>query len=322
MIDATNLSVDNKAVKWMFFNGSIVYSTSIDSSPVSWALENTTLSAGGILSANTYTPPGDTSAYTCSIYSTPSQQWFAGGSGSNHLFPVSRHVFARAAHYGSTLTGAIAGNTTQLSLGVTEVTLLTDWAKSNGFAAAWVDSLGIGDIQMVMTSGDPITANCYTEDDIPYYIDEMTFKGMFHRDNFKGLCGYCGTQLTGTGNDESGKGQPIIFTNDISSGTTKGELQWSTPPMLNNLIPTGEQYDYIRQMGATYLGTTGDSGKPIYITIGGGKNIVVSHNHQIVKPAFSPTAPYFMSGPNYTKAFPLLKAYVESKGDTIKTLEG
>jgi hypothetical protein len=36
---------------------------------------------------------------------------------------------------------------------------------------------------------------------------------------------------------------------------------------------------------------------------------------------FSPTAPYFMSGPNYTKAFPLLKAYVESKGDTIKTLE-
>ena len=54
----------------------------------------------------------------------------------------------------------------------------------------------------------------------------------------------------------------------------------------------------------------------------GGKSIIVSHNWQIEKPAFSPTAPYFMTGPNYIKAFPLLKAYVESKGDTIKTLEG
>jgi hypothetical protein len=29
-----------------------------------------------------------------------------------------------------------------------------------------------------------------------------------------------------------------------------------------------------------------------------------------------------MTGPDYTIAFPALKAYVESKGDTIKTLEG
>lgn len=195
---------------------------------------------------------------------------------------------------------------------------MATWAKANGFDAAWVDSLGIGDIQMVYTEGDPITANCYTEDEIPYYIDEMTFKGMFHRDNFKGLCGYCGTQRN-NGGFESGKGQPVVFTSDVSSGDTRGELVWSTPNMLSNLVPEGEQYDYIRQLGPTYLGTTGDSGKPIYITIGGGKNIVVSHNHQIRK-GFA-TAPYFMSGPNYTKAFPLLKAYVESKGDTIKTLE-
>ena len=197
----------------------------------------------------------------------------------------------------------------------TEVVLLTDWAKNNGFDAAWVDSLGIGDIQMVTIGGDPIANHCYTEDEIPYYIDEMTFKGMFHRDSFKGLCGYCGTQTS-----YAGQGQPIVFTSDVSSGDTRGELMWSTPAMLNYLIPTGEQYDYIRQLSPSYLGTTGDSGKPIYITIGGGKNIVVSHNHQI-RTGFV-TAPYFMSGPNYTKAFPLLKAYVESKGDTIKTLEG
>lgn len=319
MIDATNLSVDNKAVKWMTFNGSIVYSTSIDSSPVSWALENNTMAAAGELTSSTYTPPGDSSTYAFDIYNTPTQHWFGGESGSNHLFPVSRHVFARAAHYGSTLTGFVAGNSNKLSCSVTEITLLTDWAKNNGFDAAWVDSLGIGDIQMVTTNGDPITANCYTEDDIPYYIDEMTFKGMFHRDNFKGLAGYCGTQRN-NGGFESGKGQPVVFTSDVTSGDTRGELVWSTPNMLSNLVPEGEQYDYIRQLGPTYLGTTGDSGKPIYITIGGGKNIVVSHNHQIRKGFVN--APYFMSGPNYTKAFPLLKAYVESKGDTIKTLEG
>ena len=316
MIDATNLSVDNKPVKWMTINGRIVYSTSIDSSPVSLALENTTLSAGGASGQVTYTPPGDTATYNAVMYYTPVQEWFAGGSGSNHLFPVSQHVFARAAHYGSTLTSVVIGNATEMIGPPTEVILLTDWAKNNGFDAAWVDSLGIADIQMVKIDGDPIANHCYTEDEIPYYIDEMTFKGMFHRDNFKGLAGYCGTQQTGY----SGRPQPIVFTNDITSGATKGELQWSTPNMLSNLIPDGEQYAYLKALLPSYLGTTGDSGKPIYITIGGGKNIVVSHNHQIRK-GFA-TAPYFMSGPNYTKAFPLLKAYVESKGDTIKTLEG
>lgn len=321
MIDATNLSVDNKAVKWMTFNGSIVYTTSIDSSPVSMALENITLSAGGVLTASTYTPPGDTSAYAFDLYNTPTQQWFGGQTGSNHLFPVSQHVFARAEHYGSTLANLYPGNTNTFNASVAECVNLATWAKANGFDSDYVDSLGIGDIQMVETPSNVLTAGIYTEDEIPYYIDEMTFKGMFHRDSFKGLVGYCGTQRD-NGGTESGKGQPIVFTNDIASGTTKGELQWSIPNLLSNLVPEGEQYDYIRQLGPTYLGTTGDSGKPIYITIGGGKNIVVSHNHQIVKPAFSPTAPYFMSGPNYTKAFPLLKAYVESKGDTIKTLEG
>lgn len=321
MIDATNLSVDNKPVKWMTFNGSIVYSTSIDSSPVSLALENTTLSASDLVqNAGTYTPPGDTQAYTYNIHQTPKATFWGMGGGSTNLFPISLHVFARAAHYGTLpdeyvyMTNAEKVETARVV--PSEMIKLDEWAKANGFDADYVDSLNIGDIQMVYSSGD--ISEVIQVADIPYYIDEITFKGMFHRDNFKGLAGWCGTQLV----NYEGCPQPIVFTSDITSGATKGELQWSIPNLLSNLIPEGEQYDYIRQLGPTYLGTSGDSGKPIYITIGGGKNIVVSHNHQIVKPAFSPTAPYFMSGPNYTKAFPLLKAYVESKGDTIKTLEG
>lgn len=277
-ISANTLSVDSKPVRWMTFNGSIVYSTSIDSSPVSWALENTTLAAGGILASSTYTPPGDSSSYAFNLYNTPVQSWFGAESGSNHLFPVSQHVFARAAHYGSTLANLYPGNTITFNASVAECVNLATWAKANGFDSGYVDSLGIGDIQMVETPSNVLTAGIYTEDDIPYYIDEMTFKGMFHRDSFKGLIGYCGTQRN-NGGTESGKGQPIVFTNDIASGVTKGELQWSIPNLLSSLIPEGEQYDYIRQLGPTYLGTTGDSGKPIYITIGGGKNIVVSHNH-------------------------------------------
>lgn len=49
--------------------------------------------------------------------------------------------------------------------------------------------------------------------------------------------------------------------------------------------------------------------------------MIVSHNWQIDKPTFSPTAPYYMTGPSYLAAYKLLKAYAESKGDTIKTIE-
>lgn len=87
--------------------------------------------------------------------------------------------------------------------------------------------------------------------------------------------------------------------------------------MLAYLVP--DDYTYMKSMNPTYLGTTGDSGRPVFIYVDG-KPVVVSHNHQITKGFAS--APYFMTGPNYIKAFPLLKAYVESKGDTIKTLEG
>lgn len=316
MIDATNLSVDNKAVKWMTFNGSIVYSTSIDSSPVSLALENTTLSAVGSSGEYSYTPPGDSTSYSATMYSVPVATFWNGGNGSSNLFPVSKHVFARAQHYNSTIT---TFNCAGQSFNVSAQENLLEWAKSNGFDPTLVDSLSsfAGDIQMVVTSSDQ-----FLEDNIPYYIDEMTFKGMFHRDDFKGLAGWCGTQIASSRDNWYSRPQPIVFTTDVTTGDTARELKWSTPNMLSNLIPDGEQYAYLKALAPSYLGTTGDSGKPIYITIGGGKNIVVSHNHQIYKPAFSPTAPYYMTGPNYVKAFGLLKAYVESKGDTIKTLEG
>lgn len=100
-----------------------------------------------------------------------------------------------------------------------------------------------------------------------------------------------------------------------NSGT---KLCWSTPQLLSASIPA--DYTTLKNAPATYLGTGGDSGRPIFLQTDSAQ-IIVSHNWQIEKPTFSPTAPYYMTGPNYLAAFKLLKTYVESKGDSVKTVE-
>ena len=106
-----------------------------------------------------------------------------------------------------------------------------------------------------------------------------------------------------------------MFTSN--SGT---KLRWSTPHLLSALVPEGEQYDALRNAAPTYLGTTGDSGRPVFLQIAS-KQVIVSHNWQIEKPTFSPTAPYYMTGPSYLAAYKLLKTYAESKGDAVKTID-
>lgn len=314
MINCNDLSVDNKAVKYMTIDGKIVYSTDPDNSESLYELEDFSLSTATVASpAGSYTPPGDTNIYTYDIYQLSAEKFWGGGSGTNHLFPIAQHIFARAAHWGQLTANFYPGNTTTVTISVTECVNLTAWAKANGFDSDYVDSLNVDDIQMVYTTENPLTANIYTEDDIPYIIPEIQFKGMFHRDVLSGLVGYCGTQLTAY----AGEAQPVVFGNPIA-----GEVAWSTPQRYKSFLPVEDYTAYIRSdsIGPTYLGTTGDSGKPVYMTIDGGKKILVSHNHQVYKTGFGAVAPYVMTGPNYFKAYPLIKAYVESKGDTLKTL--
>ena len=221
MIDCNDLSVNNKQVKYMTIDGKIVYSTDPDNSSTLYGLEDVTLSAVTKVSpGGSYTPPGDTNTYTYDVYRVPAENFWGGGSGTNHLFPISQHIFARAAHWGNELTNAYVGNTNSYNCTIDEVVNLTTWAKSNGFDADYVDSLHVGDIQLAHTQANVLTAEVYTEDDIPYIIPEIQFKGMFHRDELKGLVGYCGTQLTAY----TGEAQPIVFGNEIG-----GEIAWSTP---------------------------------------------------------------------------------------------
>lgn len=315
MIDCNDLSVDNKEVKYMTIDGKIVYSTDPDNSSTLYGLEDVTLSSvTAVRPGGSYTPPiQGAELYTYDIYRVPAENFWGGGSGTNHLFPISEHVFVRAAHWGNELTNTYVGNTNSYNCAIDEVVNLTTWAKSNGFDADYVDSLHVDDIQLTHTQANTLTAGVYTEDDLPYVIPEIQFKGMFHRDELKGLVGYCGTQLTAY----TGEAQPVVFGNTIN-----GEVAWSTPIIYKSFLPVEEYTTFIRSdnIGPTYLGTTGDSGKPVYMTIGGGKKILVSHNHQIYRGTFGPSAPYVMTGPNYFKAYPLIKAYVESKGDTLKVL--
>lgn len=194
MINCNSLSVDNKEVKYMTIDGKIVYSTDPDNSYSLYGLEDVTLSSvTNISPGGSYTPPGDTSTYTYDIYRVPAENFWGSGSGTNHLFPISQHIFARAAHWGNQLSSAFVGNTSSLSCTIDEVVNLTTWAKSNGFDSDYVDSLHVDDIQLTHTQENTLTAGVYTEDDIPYIIPEIQFKGMFHRDVLSGLVGYCGT---------------------------------------------------------------------------------------------------------------------------------
>lgn len=296
------LSVDNKAVAYALLNGRVIYSALPNYTNTTLALESTTLSASGLDSSlsGTYTLP-DGVSYSYQGYNTPDAEFVKQGSGANNPFLIAPHVWCRAKHYNSTLSSFVDPSDNTKTLTVKEQIALSDWATANDLP---LPSYDITDIEMIETN----EAYAGSDDNIPYLMDFTQFQGMFQKDEIAGVAGYVVPQVYR-------KGQPVVFTSD--SGT---KLRWSTPHLLSNLIPEGEQYDTLRNAPATYLGTTGDSGRPVFLQIAS-KQVIVSHNWQIEKPTFSPTAPYYMTGPNYLAAFKLLKAYVESKGDTVKTVE-
>ena len=298
MNNFNTLSVDNKAVKYALLNGHIIYSSLANSTYSTLSAESANLNSVGLLDSlsGTYTLP-DGVTYSYQGYDTTMLDFVKEGSGQTNPFCIAPHVWCRAKHYNSTLT-SFTDPTSLATLTVKQQIALVDWAEQNGLELPGCD---ISDIEMIET-------NEAYEDELPYLMDFEQFQGMFHRDSLSGVAGYVVPQV-------NRNGQPVIFTND--SGT---KLKWSTPHLLSALVPEGEQYDTLRNAPATYLGTEGDSGRPVFIQIGGSQ-VIVSHNWQIEKPSFGATAPYYMTGPNYLKAYKLLKAYVESKGDEVKTLE-
>lgn len=294
MDNFNTLSIDNKPVKWMTINGRIVYSTTPDYTAAVTASMNDAIGAA-TASTGTYVPPGDSAAYSYTLYtdSVPEVPFTEQGSGSTKPFAIAPHVFVRAKHYGGTVSTFQLSGTTYT---VKEQVALSAWCEANNVAVP----AGCGDIELLYTN------EAMDSSVVPCLMSKLMMQGLFYRDAIKGEVGYCATQV-------SGRGQPVVFTNNKSNGV----LRWSTPNMLASLLPDEEYTTNIKAAPATYLGTGGDSGKPVFVQMASNQ-VVVSHNWQIEKPAFSPTAPYFMTGPDYTIAFPALKAYIESKGDEVK----
>lgn len=249
MNNFNTLSVDNKAVKYALLNGRIIYSSLENSTYSTLSAESTTLSAVGLASSlsGTYTLP-DGVTYEYQGYDTSMLDFIKEGSGQTNPFCIAPHVWCRAKHYNSTLT-SFQDPTTFNTITVKEQIALTAWAEANGLALPAED---VSDIEMIETN------EAYDEyGDLPCLMDFVQFQGMFQLDTLSGVAGYVVPQTTRNG-------QPIVFTSN--SGT---KLRWSTPHLLSALVPEGEQYDTLRNAPATYLGTEGDSGRPVFLQIGG-----------------------------------------------------
>ena len=247
MNNFNTLSVGNKAVKYALLNGHIIYSSLANSTYSTLELESTTLSTVGLVDSlsGTYTLP-DGVSYSYQGYDTIMLDFIREGSGQTNPFAIAPHVWCRAKHYNSTLS-SFTDPTTLETLTVKEQIALTAWAEQNGLELPAED---ISDIEMIET-------NEAYEDELPCLMDFVQFQGMFQRDTLSGVAGYVVPQITRNG-------QPVMFTSN--SGT---KLRWSTPHLLSALVPEGEQYDTLRNAAPTYLGTEGDSGRPVFLQIGG-----------------------------------------------------
>ena len=256
------------------------------------------LGGGETTLSGTYVPPGDTNPYTYYCYNTTPVTWVEAGSGINNWFPISPTTFVVAAHYGQP-AGSFTYKGSTYHIGSS--TLLSTWASEHGFD---INPTAIEDIRLVTTQEETALSNV-----VPL-MSRLQMQGLLQRDGLSGLAGWVVPQLTAT--DFADKPQPVVFT----SASTNGELKWSSPKLLSAYIdPTlSSLTEY-----PTYLGTTGDSGRPVVVDIGG-EYVLVSHNHQVVKPAFGPAAPYYMTGPDYTLGYPAIENYVKAKGETLKTL--
>lgn len=126
------------------------------------------------------------------------------------MFPIAPHVWCRAKHYNSALTSFTFGGSTY---NVTERIGLTVWARQNNLPVPFEN---IDDIEVLTTT------QAVDSSKVPYLMPYKQFQGTFHKDCIKGLVGYVVPQTTN-------KPQPIVFTDDVGSGETRGEIKWSTP---------------------------------------------------------------------------------------------
>ena len=312
MENFNTLSVDGKEVAFATLNGRVVYSQYKDLGSTSIISAAAGISLQQPDDGSYVCPNGVTYEYKdYTLLDAMGPVTLGTGTGNTNPFAVSPHIATYAHHYATTPStiSYYDDGSGDVVLSVLERVNLSTWAKSTGkWTDSYIDSLAIGDIDLLKFDKSVSIADYF----IPWYMSYQQFQALFQRDSFDNLVAWCNSKNANMG--------PVIF-----KGTNNGELQWTTPNLLSAALSSEFEGTKFAEIGPTYLGTTGDSGRPVGFYIRNESDtyeVVVSHNHQVVVPVFGPVPPYYMSGPNYLKAFDLLREFVkEYEGsDAIKQL--
>ena len=209
------------------------------------------------------------------------------GMGQFKHFAVSPHVTASATHYPTHPYGSLTfddGNGNAATVRETQYVNLRSWATSHGWTDA--EAVHVQDIALyVCNDSAAIPDGC-----IPWFIGEVALNEQFGG-SLAGLAGWASVQS---------HVQPVPL---VLSGAYGSSWNIDNPAAAWRSIA-----DVITAMGPRYPVHVGDSGRPIFLLCGE-RPVVVGHFTYVSSCAA-----------NYVKGLPILKAFVESVGDTLKTL--
>lgn len=236
----------------------------------------------------------------------PVSCWAWTGNHAKHA--ISPHVVASTKHYSWFSASDCTfddgeGHRVTVSTPSSMVSL-SDWAASHGFTDEEIADADVSDIVLCVTSGTIPDGCC------PYFFRGTNdFARAYH--GF-GVLGWSATQT------DLGWGVPVLVRPDTFGKywTRPGSYPFptettvslvDTPSVRGSLMPqmysSGTVTDWM--FPPTY---GGDSALPVYLEHEGIMILVGSHH-------------WVGGGTPYTKAYPILKAFVESVGDTLKTVD-
>lgn len=243
----------------------------------------------GVLDAaalvGTYTVAGK----TCNQYSTFSLPWAKSGAhGYYNPWAVSGHILMTAGHLGYMGDrGPITYGSTTLDRG--HAYWLKDWALEHGFTPAEVNAVSmIGDIELIVCTGGPIPAT-----DLPTFISPEKFAARFPG----GLNG----AVVWSANQHHADMVPRVVI-DSHGHTFAGDDRWAGYSARADLAAI------LAAMGQQHIFHGGDSGHVVFLR-DDGEDIPLTQYY------------YASGGPDLVAAYPMLKAFVESFGDTLKEVE-
>ena len=226
---------------------------------------------------------------TCIQYSTFSLPWAKSGAhGYYNPWAVSGHILMTAGHLGYMGDrGPITYGSTTLDRG--HAYWLKDWALEHGFTPAEVNAVSmIGDIELIVCTGGPIPAT-----DLPTFISPARFAERFPG----GLNG----AVVWSANQHHADMVPRVVI-DSHGHTFAGDDRWAGYSARADLAAI------LAAMGQQHIFHGGDSGHVVFLR-DDGYDIPLTQYY------------YASGGPDLVAAYPMLKAFVESFGDTLKEVE-